>query len=225
MRIIDKNRDYYDYLQSGDDDRIVFDRRGSFTLEKETLCNAFNYISWDRTPYRFLLMQCGCAFWLFLAEITKRDRYGWPRDYSLELLTSWKDYSKERKLLDINVVNLKLPFVLPWKLPTKEDIYKSKDALQNVVTLGNYSRESNLSRSTKSVPFRGSFKKEELSYPLLKECGIAGLVSAQDIFVAIEEYFSMEKTESERTEPFGMTNDDKIEAHGFDTKVSFRGKR
>ena len=34
MRIIDKNHDFYDYLQDPTDNTIVFDRRGSFLLEK-----------------------------------------------------------------------------------------------------------------------------------------------------------------------------------------------
>ena len=36
MRIIDKNTDYYDYLQNSDDP-IVFDRRGSYLLTKDHL--------------------------------------------------------------------------------------------------------------------------------------------------------------------------------------------
>ena len=227
MRIIDKNRDYYDYLQSSEDNRIIFDRRGSFVLTKQALCSAFNFVRyWDKTPYRILLMQCGCSYWLFLAEITKKG--GWrnyPEDYTLELLSFWKNYNKERRVINISVICPHLPFTMPWIPPTKEDILKYKDALQNEVMLGNYSKEDDLSHDTKSTDYKGSWKKEELNFPLLKECGIAGLVSAQDIFVAIEEYFSIEKTESETTEPKGATNEDKIVMHGFDVKTSFRGKR
>ena len=42
------------------------------------------------------------------------------------------------------------------------------------------------------------------------------------MFCAIEEYFSIEKSKMETTEPKGATNDDKIVMHGFDTKLSFR---
>ena len=38
MRIIDKQHDFYDYLQDPTD-RIVFDRRGSFLLTKKLFCN------------------------------------------------------------------------------------------------------------------------------------------------------------------------------------------
>ena len=37
MRIIDKNTDYYDYLQDSED-TLVFDRRGSYLLTKDRLC-------------------------------------------------------------------------------------------------------------------------------------------------------------------------------------------
>ena len=226
MRIIDKNRDYYDYLQSSDDNRIVFDRRGSFTLTKEALCDAFNFVRyWDKTPYRFLLMQCGATYWLFLAEITSYEGI-WhsPSDYRLGLLSSWKNFNKDIRLLDISVVNPGVPFVMPWKMSSKEEILKHKDALQNEIAQGNYSKEKDLGRGIRYTDHKGKWEKQELPYPLLKECGIAGLVGAQEIFSAIEEYFSMRIAESERTEPLGMTNNDKIEAHGFDVRTSFRGK-
>jgi len=224
MRIIDKNRDYYDYLQSSEDNRIVFDRRGSFILTKEDVCTAFRSMRrWDKTPYRFLLLQCGCTYWLLLAEITSYED-GFPSDYKLELFSSWKNYSKDRKLLDISVICPKFPFAM-WKTPLKEDILKYKDAFQSEVSQGNFSKEGNLGKSYKCTDYKGGWKKEVMSFPLLKECGIAGIVDAQELFCAIEEYFSMQITDSERTEPFGMTNNDKIESHGFDVTTSFRGKK
>ena len=39
-----------------------------------------------------------------------------------------------------------------------------------------------------------------------------------------EEYFALEKSSTERREPLGTTDIDKIESHGFDKKTSFRGK-
>ena len=42
MRIIDKQHDFYDYLQDPTD-RIVFDRRGSFLLTKELFCEGLRY--------------------------------------------------------------------------------------------------------------------------------------------------------------------------------------
>ena len=70
-----------------------------------------------------------------------------------------------------------------------------------------------------------SYKKELNSLPLLKAIGLSNLMDAQEIFCAIEEYFSIEKTKQETTEAKGTTNDIKITMHGFDTKTSFRKKK
>ena len=43
MRIIDKQHDFYDYLQDPTD-RIVFDRRGAFLLTKKLFCNDIKYV-------------------------------------------------------------------------------------------------------------------------------------------------------------------------------------
>lgn len=105
MKIIDKNYDYYDYLQTPDD-KIVFDRRNSFVLTKEKVIENIDYVRFNRdSKYRFVLLQCGATYWLFLLTITdyKEDIWGRNRisDYSLELITSWKNYNKFRKIIDI----------------------------------------------------------------------------------------------------------------------------
>lgn len=86
MRIIDKNHDFYDYLQDPTD-TIVFDRRGSFILTKKYICEHMVYPGYhNKSKYRFILLQCGAAFWLILATITERTEYGAPSNYDLELL-------------------------------------------------------------------------------------------------------------------------------------------
>ena len=70
MRIIDKQRDFYDYLQDPTD-KLVFDRRGSFLLTKEIFCERISTIRYYwQSKYRFVLLQCGATFWLFLVTIT-----------------------------------------------------------------------------------------------------------------------------------------------------------
>jgi hypothetical protein len=54
--------------------------------------------------------------------------------------------------------------------------------------------------------------------------GIVNCVDAHQIYLAFEEYFALEKSSTERREPLGTTDIDKIESHGFDKKTSFRGK-
>ena len=71
MRIIDKNHDFYDYLQSPTDNRLVFDRRRSFQLTKERIWCAIRskcgLYRWNKTDeHTYLLLQCGAHFWLFV---------------------------------------------------------------------------------------------------------------------------------------------------------------
>ena len=109
MRIIDKNTDYYDYLQNSDDP-IVFDRRGSYLLTKDRLCEVlvpayYNSIYTkdrriqEKHNYKYLLLQCGATFWLILLYDVRYNNYGRPTEYKMELLTTWKDYTRSRGVL------------------------------------------------------------------------------------------------------------------------------
>ncbi len=53
---------------------------------------------------------------------------------------------------------------------------------------------------------------------------MAGCINPLDIYLAFDEYFSLEKQAQERTESVGITDKERIENHGFDVKTSFRGK-
>ena len=61
MRIIDKNTDFYDYLQNVyRDDSVTYDRTDSFILTKEMLCHHLQVIRrWNGQQYtdRFVLLQ------------------------------------------------------------------------------------------------------------------------------------------------------------------------
>ena len=55
MRIIDKNHDFYDYLQDPTDNSIIFDRRGSFLLEKSHICDKIYTDNYGiNNQYRFI---------------------------------------------------------------------------------------------------------------------------------------------------------------------------
>ena len=105
----------------------------------------------------------------------------------------------------------------------KTKLFKKSDVLIKAVDTNNYTVKRNIN---KHLIYYGNFdKKVEKHIPLLKASGIAGCIDALEIFLSFEEYFSSKKTSSERIEPLGITNNDKIESHGFDTKLSFRNKK
>ena len=94
MRIIDKNKDFYDYFQVYDDD-IVFDRRGSYILTNQDICDL--WCAYDKNfDDKYLSLQVGYSYWLILAKIIEFGKNnGWKvcTDYSLELVEHWKDYN------------------------------------------------------------------------------------------------------------------------------------
>lgn len=228
MRIIDKNQDFYDYLQDSTD-TLVFDRRNSFILTKEIFCSQVRNIGRYRdNGIKFVLLQCGNTFWLFLVTMTDYDNFGEANNYKIELLTSWKNYSKKRELIKLSGINIHNIFItlgLSRSCFTAENIMNSIDKLKYAIDTNDFDYESDIGKYVKYIGHKNGYKKEIHDIPILKACGIGQLVDPIEIFCAIEEYFSLEKTASETTEPKGATNDDKITMHGFNTKTSFRGKQ
>ena len=108
MRIIDKQHDFYDYLQDPTD-RIVFDRRGSFLLTKEIFCEGIRFQGYySDSRFRFVLLQCGVDYWLFQVKITAKNECGNPVDYNLELLLNWKNYNGSNELIKLSAVSFNM---------------------------------------------------------------------------------------------------------------------
>ena len=238
MRIIDKITDYYDYLQDSTD-KLVFDRRGSFLLTREMFCERICFTRDWASKYRLVLLQCGATFWLFLITITEWDTERrptddplWykehrPTDYTMELLATWKDYNKKRELLKLDLIKIYRSYrsYRIWVWDDYEEIIARVSVLKNEIIHNNFDVETNIGSCIKVTSSKGGFVEEEQHIPILKACGVGNIIAPIEMFCAIEEYFSLEKTESERTEAIGTTNDDKIIMHGFDTKTSFRRKK
>ena len=115
MRIIDKNTDFYDYLQTlYPDNSNVFDRTDSYVLTKEEVCRYVSYFydrhrsgwhCYNNKYYCFMLLQVGNVFWLFLLELTEIDSHDIVKDYTMTLLSTWKDYNKPRKLIEFCIID------------------------------------------------------------------------------------------------------------------------
>lgn len=234
MKIIDKHTDFYDYYQNiYSDDTFTFDRTDSFLLTKELLCQ---HLSVRRPYYRprkqnkqkfqaFLLMQVCHTFWLFLVDNIQENEYEQPVDYTLELLTTWKNYHKQRVLMQLDVISFSYSYhtQLHYDYRTsgydRDTLLQKINVLQQAIDMNDYRVLSHIDRHTVYI---GDQTKVDKHIPLLKACGIAHCVDPLDVFLAFEEYFSLEKTSTERTEPLGTTDKDKVESHGFDIKTSFR---
>lgn len=222
MRIIDKNTDFYDYYQNiYRDDTFTFDRRDSYILTKEIMCTylyAETCWNWKKRireyktkNSKYVLLQICNTFWLFLIEFDKIDNYGQATDYDIKLLTKWRNFNKPRKLCSLDII--RFPYF------SIEDDTKI-ETLVNAINRNDYKNKKNLNAYT---IYNGDTKVEK-HIPLLKACGIANCINAHEVYLAFEEYFSLEKSSSERREPLGISDIDKVESHGFDKKTSFRGK-
>lgn len=205
MRIIDKNYDYYDYLQYPQD-TVVFDRRGSFMLDKDRVRTSalFYKAHFKDLYYGVLLMQCGATFWLLLTTIDKDCNSKFMK------LADWKDYDKPNQLLQINY----LEFYYLYRYKDVQSIVNATSDLVNYVKRNDYRILSHIGTEVG--------RDSKVHYPILRASGLTQDIPAEDMFNAIEEYWSIEKTKSETTEPYGITDKIRIENHGFDTKTSFR---
>lgn len=216
MKILDKNTDFYDYVQyMYRDDTYTFDRRDSFVLTKEMLCGHLYWYDHRKTGY--ILLQVCNSFWLFKANLEYDKSFSYRvADYDLTLVGTWKNYSTQRVLYNLSII--KFDFFKIRRLPDEMNGSDLIDAVKH----RNYEI---IDAINKFVIYNGDHTKKVKTIPLLSECGLSKYIEPLDIYLSLEEYFSLEAQANERTEPIGATNEDKIVRHGFDLKTSFRGKR
>lgn len=229
MRIIDKNTDFYDYFQNiYQDNSLTFDRTDSFVLTKKDVCDKLYPHSRDNIRNYFCLLQVCNKYWLFLIEVTKtasKDSAR-PTDFTTELLDSWANYSTERKLCNLSLI--KFGWEINIRLRDKQRIKKEVRVLVDAINTNNY--EVICGMNSHTIYLDGWYKakerrKIEKHIPLLKASGFANCINPLEIYLAFEEYFSIEKASSERTESVGLTDKEKVENHGFDLKRSFRSMK
>jgi hypothetical protein len=228
MRIIDKQNDYYDYLQDNED-TLVFDRRGSRLLTKEKIKDTVEGVlnSYYHVPHVFFLLQCGASYWLLFVEgtdIKKRTGFCGPAEvvgnYNIWVLSEWKEYNQPLKLLSFQAIT----FNQSWKYKFYDIHYYRRGIKRDLVIdrLRENSRALQEAVIHKDYGVFIDFSKD--GYLLLKSSGIPNVIPPAEMYSAIDEYFSLKKTAAESTVAEGTTNNDKIKNHGFDTKTSFRGK-
>lgn len=221
MRIIDSNKDFYDFYQGiFKDATTTFDRRDSYDLSKEEFASHF-YVRERYNKYcyneeeertKYVLLQVCNSFWLFKLYITETDSWDKCVDYTLELLDKWKDYNIKEELIKLSHVSFYTSF---HNMPANKQSIITKDYKEIRVfsDFGVY----------KSA--RGDYKISERHIPILKNIGVAGLIDPLEIYLAFDEYLSKQITKNERAESVGITDKEKVINHGFDTKTSFRGNR
>lgn len=229
MKIIDRNKDYYDYLayQSGDD-FPVFDRRGSVLLTKQMLCDVINrgdggyyysegrkisaplvpynkYISpfEKRTPIEelFFLVVLAAGVNIFFLKWNKLcyENKETLCDFSMELFCKRKWYEYTGAPLALYTVN---PFSFPFGKAMSVD-WKREN-------MANISLDPLLQQN-------GGLS----AVPILQGAGFASVISPEEIYFGIDEYLLAAKNDKPM-ESAGLTDTDKAINHGFDKRTSFR---
>ena len=232
MKIIDKNTDFYDYLQNVyRDDNLTLDRTDSFLLTKDDFRygllkrSYYQKIDTKNPVYSFVLLQIGFRYWLFFAEITEIDTYCEAKEYNIGLLASWKNYNRPKCLIRLEAIHFPHKNLYGTHLVklSKEYLTKRTPILIQAIDMGEYKIEHDYCFHQTYRFVKSKLVTEEKHFPLLKACGLAVLIDPLEAYLAFEEYLSAEKTSSERTTSVGLTDKEKIENHGFDLKTSFRG--
>lgn len=243
MRILDKNTDFYDYLQGiYRDTSVTFDRTDSFIVTKDLMCNYLQYGRYVRDrndPYRYVLLQVCNTFWLFLLKITEfSGSWDEPKNYDVKLLHTWKNYDKKRCLIKLDIILLKWSWIIRNSMTDQElfdtDVSDSKaqktiDKIVQNVDSGEFDIQKSIDSHRiyyGSYTYKDKLRTQasEKHIPLLIACGLGNCMDPLDMYLSIEEYFSLEKQSTERSESIGLTDIEKVENHGFDKKSSFRGK-
>ena len=210
MRIIDKYKDYYDFFgHKSEDKTLVYDRRGSTLLNKETVL--FHIYRYSRDNSLTFGLQAG--FKLFILEAIHLQADYDPKTRKLQyvagdlqLVDSIDNFNWAGQPLQF--VDLKLPYAL---FNNRWYTYRS-------------AWDRSYQNQLKTVPVMrqkdNGLPDEPLAdKPLLRDTGIPALIPPFEIYKNLEMYISSLKTE--KTVDIA-TNDEKIINHGFDMKSSFR---
>ena len=224
MKIIDNKKDYYDYLQGvlGTDEKVTYDRRGSTIVGVSEFydfnCPSGYDVFFSKKPFKDDGHKRKKSYWQS-CKYENRDRkyrWSWKTDrfvyegtvFHLLLEIGYHQYvfEVERYLDDED--NLRLDASIVEHKQVKMDKKKSKAPLYIAAYDLNYYVDGKESMGVDN--------------PILKETWIPGLMPAQDIWNMLYEYIS---SLNDKEFVDSRTNDQHIESHGFDKKISFRHRK
>ena len=203
MRIIDKNKDFYDYYSHiyGEDKAITFDRRGSVFLTDEMIVGSERRLHSDRkthTLYGFRILEVGDVQYLikvsnvkFLNDYTHQI-YNKLISYKFDAVHIYQDHKHRYKTpISLHTVD----FSWDWKQHTHHyEIYPEENP-----------------------------KVTPIELPILAGTSLTKLLDPDTVWKELSNYISALK--NDKNVDIGTTNIEKVVNHGFDKKESFRGVR
>jgi hypothetical protein len=205
MKIIDRNKDYYDYLSHvyGVDGNIAFDRRGSVLLTDRYIREfaAANALQYSRYfGFDALLLEAGFTHYMFLIE----------EKASVEIAFELKHAFTSA--IHFSARPLCLYFTHSYKI--------TKDYFQQNRKARRFSYDNvALKKHMIEIKFRNGAMPVCIELPILDKTSLKSLIKAEDIWKSIYNYLC--KTQEPKIVD---TRNDIAKAidHGFDQKTSFR---
>lgn len=219
MRILCKEKDFYDYVGFGENgsEDVTFDRRKMWMIKREsdaydesTIYHVIDSLMKSRGEKQLTEKVIGVfiGYTLYIIKLTSEPRkFSFdngiePFKYSAELIAARKCYDIKHSLpiefVEFGIFN-------PWNLKSF-----SKDLTKDY-------KEGNIA----NWEIKPAFKNIEDRIPILKNTFIPKLIDAKEVYYNIEEWLISQHNDVDQ-ESIGLTDVDKAINHGFDKKTSFR---
>jgi len=206
--IIDKNKDYYDYLSHiyGVDKKVTYDRRGSKSIKDEDIVNLLYVIKYPYHSYfdsreYFIVMEVGDTQYLIkVFDIKYKEKELCDKFISCSMKLMWV-FKNHTHYFDtpMSIHGVKVKYQWKWKNRKSYTHYIINDNFNDVIT---------------------NILDKSINNPILSDTQITSLIGGDDIWQDLQNYISSLNNDSDITIP--MTDVEKIEVHGFDKKTSFR---
>ena len=223
MKIIDKHKDYYDYIVSimGMDDKVTYDRRGS------KIVSVSEYQSYDfpsTTDLWFSKKR-------YKDDIKRRKIKTWHSNAYKHRKASFSWKSRE-DIMEGHIYYMFLEVGYHQFIFQIERYLDDNDNLQMDVNIVDHrvvdkkEKVSDKPLFLSSMHFRYGTEKEfdnfKVENPILTHTWIPAYIPAQDMWNMLYEYIS---SLNDKEFVDTRTNDQHIESHGFDKKISFRKRK
>jgi hypothetical protein len=225
MKILNRRgeKDYYDYLVSimGMDEKVVYDRRNSTVVHASDI-HLFDFptgydLYFSRKPFK--------------CDEPKKRIKGWSSAKYVNRTQRWKKFKHSDYIEEGSIYHLFLE-VGYHQFIFEVERYLDKEGELHVDTELVDHREVKKDKKKSEAPlFIGELhfkycdvegKINGIDNPILTETWIPKFIPANDIWNMLYEYISS-LNDKEFTDT--RTNDQHIESHGFDKKISFRHRK
>lgn len=236
MKILCKEKDYYDYIgyQNGYDstEDVTFDRREMEMIEPGQDINGRgieNLVSeiTDNCP-EGSVVGVWIGFTLYIFKLWA-DPNRWTHDplgnflkpgfkWTSELIAARRDYNvKHPHPIEFVYIKTSLFDYSNWKLNSWKNWKNFNAAKKDLASYINEYRTGNVA----NWKFKDIYGDGPYKVPILKNTWIPKHVSAQDAYIGIEEWLIAQHNDVDQ-ESEGLTDVDKAINHGFDKRASFR---